>query len=153
MQGFFAGPTIATSGASAGDLFGFNKITYAMCAWTVAAYAGPALGPLLSGFAIADTWRWTMYEMLILNGISLTAMFFCMPETNSQTILLKRARRLRSITGNEELCSASEIKQHEIHLFRLVLSYLTIPFKITVQDPAIAFVHVYTALVYAIYVS
>lgn len=153
IQGFFSGPIIATSGASAGDLFGFSKITYAMCVWTIAGYGGPALGPLLSGFAVADTWRWTMYEMLILNGLVLIIMFFCMPETNGETLLLMRAQRLRKLTGNPYLRSKSEIKQGDIHLFQVMLSYLTVPFRVMIQDPAIAFVNVYTALVYAIYVS
>lgn len=153
IQGFTAGPAIATSGASAGDLFGFNKVTYAMCAWTIAGYAGPALGPLLSGFSVIATWRWTMYEMIILHSISLITMFFFMPETNAQNLLLKRAQRLRKRTGNQDLLSDSEIEQKNIHLFRLMLSYLTIPFKVSTQDPAIAFVHIYTALVYAIYFS
>ncbi|OCK84469.1 cycloheximide resistance protein [Lepidopterella palustris CBS 459.81] len=153
LQGFLSGPIIATSGASAGDLFAFNKITYAMCVWTIAGYGGPALGPLLSGFAVSDSWRWTMYEMLMLNGLVLVIMFFCMPETNAETILLRRAQRLRKITGNEQLQSQSEIKQGNIHLIRIIGTYLTIPFKATVQDPAIAFVNVYTALVYAIYFS
>lgn len=153
IQGLLGGPVLATGGASAGDILGFHKIPYGLTLWFAAAYGGPALGPLLSGFAVEkSTWRWSMYEMLILSGAVWILLFFCLPETNPDTILLKRARRLRTITRNESLQSQSEIKQGDIHLLKVMGRYLTTPFKVTVQDPSVAFINVYTALVYGIYV-
>ena len=153
IQGLLGGPVLATGGASASDILGFHKIPYGLTLWSAAAYGGPALGPLLSGFAVENsTWRWSMYEMLILSGAVWILLFFCLPETNPETILLNRARRLRRKTGNEMLRSKSEIKQGDIHLLRVMGRYLTTPFKVTLQDPSIAFINVYTALVYGIYV-
>ena len=153
IQGLLGGPVLATGGASASDILGFHKISYGLTLWFAAAYGGPALGPLLSGFAVENsTWRWSMYEMLILSGAVWLLLFFCLPETNPETILLRRARRLRRNTGNEMLQSQSEIKQGDIHLLRVMGKYLTTPFKVTLQDPSVAFINVYTALVYGIYV-
>ncbi|PKY07086.1 cycloheximide resistance protein [Aspergillus campestris IBT 28561] len=154
LQGFLGGPVLATGGASAADIFGFLKIPYALTFWTCAAYGGPALGPLLSGFSVTNsTWRWSMYELLILSGATFVLLFFCLPETNPETILLLRARRLRMLTGNLKLRSQSEIKQEGIHIMHILARYLTTPFRVTIQDPSIAFINVYTALIYGIYYS
>lgn len=154
IQGFLGGPVLATGGASAGDILGFHKIPYGLTVWMCAAYGGPALGPLLSGFAVSEsTWRWSMYEMLMFSGFVYLLLFFCLPETNAETILLHRARRLRKVTGNPKLRSQSEIKQGDLHLLKIMIRYLTTPFRVTLQDPSIAFINVYTALIYGIYVS
>jgi MFS transporter, DHA1 family, multidrug resistance protein len=154
LQGFLGGPVLATGGASAADMLGFHKIPYGLTFWCCAAFAGPALGPLLSGFAVTQsTWRWSMYELLILDGFVFLLLLFLLPETNGETILLHRARRLRKNTGNPKLRSQSEVNQGSLHLLEVMGQHLTMPFRITVQDPSIAFINVYTALVYAIYVS
>lgn len=153
IQGFLGGPVLATGGASAADILGFHKIPYGLTFWSCAAYGGPALGPLLSGFAVTEsTWRWSMYELLILAGFTYILLFFCLPETNPENILLRRAQRLRKLTGNQKLRSQSEIKQGDMHLLRVMARYLTTPFRVTVQDPSIAFINIYTALIYGIYV-
>jgi hypothetical protein len=40
IQGFFGGPVLSTGGASAQDMFAFNKIPYALSMWAFFAYAG-----------------------------------------------------------------------------------------------------------------
>ena len=145
---------LATGAASAGDIYPFNKVPYAVSFWAVFAYGGPALGPLLSGFAVTlSTWRWSMYESLIISGFTFILLFFCMPETSAEYILTKRAARLRAKTGNQELKSAAEAHAGNKNWFKLVAYHLTMPFKITLLDPSILFINLYTALVYGIYYS
>ncbi|KAJ5497585.1 cycloheximide resistance protein [Penicillium fimorum] len=74
-------------------------------------------------------------------------------ETNADFILLNRAKRLRKSTGNENLRSDSEIKQGNIHFMSLLGGYLTTPFLVTMRDPSIAFINVYTGLIYGIFYS
>jgi DHA1 family multidrug resistance protein-like MFS transporter len=154
IQGVLGGPVLATGGASAGDLLSFPKIPYGLAFWGCAALAGPALGPLLSGFSVPlSSWRWSMYELLIMCSFCWLLLFCFLPETNADTILLKRAQRLRKNTGNENLRSESEIKQGNLHFLKLLGTYLTTPFLVTIQDPSIAFINVYTGLIYGIFVS
>ena len=54
LTGFMGSPCLATGGASMGDLYGLIKLPYAMTAWVAAAFSAPALGPLLSGFAVMN---------------------------------------------------------------------------------------------------
>lgn len=93
-----------------------------------------------------------MYELLMLSGFTFILLFFGLPETNPETILLYRARRQRKATGNMKLRSQSEIKQGDIHILQIMATYLTTPFRVTVQDPSVFFINLYTALIYGIYV-
>ncbi|KAF2438121.1 MFS general substrate transporter, partial [Karstenula rhodostoma CBS 690.94] len=51
IQGFFGGTVLSAGAASASDMYAFNKIPYALSYWSFFGYAGPTLGPVMSGFA------------------------------------------------------------------------------------------------------
>jgi MFS transporter, DHA1 family, multidrug resistance protein len=77
--------------------------------------------------------------------------FFTLPETQPTTILLHRAERLRKLTGNKKIRSQTEIDGKGISLGSTVREAIVKPLEITVKDPAIMFVNLYTALTYGIY--
>ncbi|OXV06162.1 hypothetical protein Egran_06068, partial [Elaphomyces granulatus] len=52
LQGFFGSPCLANGGASLQDLYSLLYLPIALTAWVPSAYCGPALGPLLSSFAV-----------------------------------------------------------------------------------------------------
>jgi MFS transporter, DHA1 family, multidrug resistance protein len=54
LTGFMGSPCLATGGASMGDLYGLLKLPYALTAWVAASFCAPALGPLLSGWAVMN---------------------------------------------------------------------------------------------------
>lgn len=80
-------------------------------------------------------------------------MFATMPETSAANILLRRARRLRALTGNQHLKSQSEIDQGEKTLGKVVTDSFIVPIKIFLLDPAVTFTNIYTSLIYGIYYS
>jgi MFS transporter, DHA1 family, multidrug resistance protein len=80
-------------------------------------------------------------------------MFLFLPETSQPNILLRRARRLRKLTGDHRLQSQSEIDSHNLRFSAVFWGALIKPMEITFKDPAILFVQVYTGLIYAIYYS
>jgi DHA1 family multidrug resistance protein-like MFS transporter len=122
--------------------------------WVAAAFCGPALGPLLSGFAVsAKGWRWSLWEILWAAGPVFLLMFCLLPETSTPNILLRRAKRLRKLTGDNRLRSQSEIDQKHLRPTTILVDAIVKPIEITIKDPAIAFVNLYTALVYGIYYS
>ncbi|KAF7555119.1 hypothetical protein G7046_g6635 [Stylonectria norvegica] len=135
-QGFFGSPCLASGGAS------------------LAAYCGPALGPLLSGFAVpVKGWRWSLYESIWASAPIFIAMFLLLPETSGANILLRRASRLRKATGSERFMSQSEIDQRNMKVSAIALDALIKPMEITLKDPAVLFVQIYTAIIYGIYYS
>jgi MFS transporter, DHA1 family, multidrug resistance protein len=154
LQGFFGSPCLATGGASMGDMFSLIKLPYVLTMWALAATCGPALGPIISGFSVsAENWRWSLWEILWLSGPVWILMFITLPETYPSTILLRRAQRLRKITGDNRLKSQSEIDQKNLNPRQIAIEALWIPIKTILLDPAIAFTAVYTALIYGIYYS
>jgi DHA1 family multidrug resistance protein-like MFS transporter len=110
LLGFFGSPSLASGGASMQDMYSFLYLPFAIAFWVAAAFGGPAIGPLLSGFAVyAKNWRWSQWEILWMAGPVFLLFFFFVPETQATTILLHRAQRLRKLTGNEKIRSQSEI--------------------------------------------
>ncbi|KAL5425111.1 hypothetical protein PMIN04_002775 [Paraphaeosphaeria minitans] len=153
-QGFFGSPCLATGGATLQDLYSIIKLPYVLSLWAFAATCGPALGPIISGFSVAaKNWHWSQWEMLWLNGPVFLSLFFFLPETSSATILLRRAARLRALTGDARLKSQSEIDQASLTPREIAVEALWRPFQLVLLDPSIAFTAVYTALVYAIFYS
>jgi DHA1 family multidrug resistance protein-like MFS transporter len=154
LQGFFGSPCLAIGAATMQDMYSLLYLPYALVAWVSAAYCGPALGPLLSGFAVtAKGWRWSLWEILWAAGPVFLVMFLLLPETSTPNILLRRAARLRKLTGDNRLKSQSEIDQKNMKPTAIVIDAIIKPMEITIKDPAIAFVNVYTAIIYGIYYS
>ena len=154
LQGFFGSPCLANGGATMQDMYSLIKLPYALTFWVSFAYCGPALGPLMSGFAVmAKGWRWSLWEIVWIAAPVFVLMFLLVPETSTPNILLRRAKRLRALTGDNRLRSQSEIDQKNIKPSKVIISAFIKPIEITVKDPAIAFVNLYTALVYGIYYS
>ncbi|CAG7939666.1 unnamed protein product [Penicillium nalgiovense] len=154
LQGFFGSPCLASGGASMGDMYSDIYLPLGLTSWVAAAYGGPALGPVLSVFSIAKKgWRWAMWEILWMSAPILILMVLCLPETSADNILLRRAQRLRRVTGNTNLFSKSEITQNRQKFSNMLLDSLVKPVEIMVKDPAILFANVYTSLVYGIYYS
>ncbi|KAJ5182284.1 hypothetical protein N7449_012431 [Penicillium cf. viridicatum] len=154
LQGFFGSPCLASGGASIGDLYSLMALPYAMMAWVSAAYCGPALGPLLSGFAVpVKGWRWSLFESIWASAPVFILMFMFLPETSSATILLRRADRLRKIHNTNRFMSQSEIDQRNMRVSAIAIDALIKPMEITIKDPAVLFVQIYTAIIYGIYYS
>jgi DHA1 family multidrug resistance protein-like MFS transporter len=154
LQGFFGSPCLATGGASVGDIFSLLKLPYGLSVWAAFATSGPALGPIISGFSVpAKSWRWSLWEILWLSGPVFISMFFLLPETSSPNILVRRAKRLRKLTGNPNLKAQAEIDQAKLSVAAIVYDSLYRPLQIMILDPAVMFTNLYTALVYGIYYS
>lgn len=154
LQGFFGSPALATGGASLGDVYSLIKLPYVLSLWAFAATCGPALGPIISGFSVAaENWRWSLWEMLWMNGPIFLSLFFLLPETSSANILLRRAQRLRKLTGDDRLKSQSEIDQAKTTARDVTIEALWRPFQLMLLDPSIAFTSVYTAIIYGIFYS
>ncbi len=71
--------------------------------------------------------------MLWLSGGSLLFLIFFLPETSALNILVRRAKRLRKITGNENLKSAGEIEQEQMTGKAIVQMTFVKPFVLLAQ--------------------
>ncbi|KAF2271005.1 putative caffeine resistance protein 5 [Lojkania enalia] len=154
LLGLFGSPCLANGGASMGDMYSLLYLPYSVAMWVSAAFAGPALGPLLSGYAVyAENWRWSQWEILWMAAPVFLLFFFFLPETHPSNILLRRAARLRKTSGNPKIRSQTEIDRQGLKLRAVIVDAIVKPLEIMIKDPAIMFVNIYTALTYGIYYS
>ncbi|PTB53512.1 hypothetical protein M431DRAFT_556789 [Trichoderma harzianum CBS 226.95] len=150
--GFFGSPALANGGATVGDMFSLMYIPFGLSWWVFSAWAGPAIGPVIGGFAAqAKGWRWPMWEIVWMSSLALVFLLLFMPETSAPTILLRRARRLRKLTGDSRLQSQSEIDQRHMSTSAVLFDALVKPMEIMLKDPSIFFVNVYTGYFYGVF--
>ncbi|KAH9477360.1 Caffeine resistance protein 5 [Psilocybe cubensis] len=149
--GFFGSPALASGGATIQDMFHFIKLPNAMILWSVTALCGPLVGPIMGGYAAAvKGWKWPLYELLWLVGFTLILLIFWYPETNAETILLRRARRIRARTGNQELYSEGEVRQSHLKSSQVLYESLLRPFQL-MTEPVVLYLNLYISLGYAIF--
>ena len=85
LAGFVGSPALATGGASLADIWAAEDRAVVLGLWGLAAMSGPAVGPVIGGFAAqAKGWTWTMWILLWLSGASFVFLAFFMPETSAQ---------------------------------------------------------------------
>jgi DHA1 family multidrug resistance protein-like MFS transporter len=95
-------------------------------------------------------WEYPIWILSWLSGAAFLFLFFSLPETLASTILLKRARRLRKLTGNPKLTSHGERAQSRLTAGELAYDSFLRPLKLMIE-PAIFVLNFYIALVYAIF--
>ena len=94
-----------------------------------------------------------MWILLWIAGPVFLSMLLFLPETSSSNILLRRAQRLRKLTGDHRLRAQSEIDQANMRPREIVFEALVRPAQLIFMDPAIGFTAAYVALCYGIYYS
>ncbi|KAJ7498102.1 major facilitator superfamily domain-containing protein [Mycena galericulata] len=151
LTGFFGSPALATGGASMGDIYPSSQSPYVIGIWALGAVAGPITGPVIGGFAAqAESWRWPMLELLWISGFALAFLAILLPETHGPTILLRRAKRLRALTGNAELRTATERAEEVGGVREVVYEALVRPFTLAIE-PVLMFANIYLGFIYAIF--
>ncbi|KAL7783170.1 major facilitator superfamily domain-containing protein [Trichoderma afarasin] len=154
LLGVFCSPALSTVGASYGDFISPPKMQYVIALWSVGASSAPVMGPVVAGYAVEKMgWRWSAWELLWLSAPMTVLLLLTLPETSSDTILLRRATRLRSITRCDNLKHESETRHSHLSPREVAYQALIKPWQINALDPAVLFTTVYLALGYAIYYS
>ena len=124
--------------------YSFIELPIYLSGWTVASFWGPAIGPLVSGFAVeAKGWRWGLWEVVWLSAPIFVAFIFFYPETSADNILRRRAQRLRKRTGHSNIKSKSEVEEAHLTASEVARDALIKPMEIFIKDPAVTFTNVY----------
>ncbi|KAI1098894.1 MFS general substrate transporter [Jackrogersella minutella] len=155
LLGFFGSPCLATAGATLDDMFAPWKLPYVLTVWSSSATLGPALGSIVSGFVVMKLgWRWSGWELFWLAAPVWVIMFATLPETNPDTILHRRAMRLRMCTGRSDLICEEDLKRsHMLTARQIVVDALIKPWEINALDPAVLYTTVYASVLYGTYYS
>jgi DHA1 family multidrug resistance protein-like MFS transporter len=152
LLGFFGSPALANGGATFGDMYSLIYLPFSLSFWVYSAFGGPAFGPVIGGFADqAKGWRWPLWEITWLSSPTVILLLTLVPETSASNILLRRAKRLRKLTGDNRLNSQSEIDQKQMTAGVILTNALIKPLEIMIKDPAVLFVQVYMGFVYGVF--
>lgn len=97
-------------GGSLSDIWPTHERGVAMAVFSAAPFLGPVMGPLIGGF-IGDYagWRWIYWVLLMFSGVVYVLSVILIPETHHATILKRRAKKLRKLTGDDRYKTAKEI--------------------------------------------
>jgi len=151
LAGFFGSPPLATGAASLADVFAPADCAAIIGLWSIAGMCGPAIGPLVGGFAAqAKGWTWTIWVLLWLSGAALVVLAVTMPETSSQAILFRRAERLRRVTGNQNLRTQAERDGQHVSVKELAVATLVRPFILSFREPIVFAFNMYLSLLYGL---
>lgn len=155
LTGFLGSPCLATGGATLQDMYSPLKLPYGYTAWVGATFCAPALGPVISAFAISANgyWRWPLWEILWMAVFTFLVMFVAFPETSAPTILFYRARRIRKRFRDQRYISQAEIDEASLSPRQVITVALIRPFQISLLDPAVLFANVYSSYSYGVYYS
>lgn len=127
---------LATGGASIADMYAPKKQVYGIAVWGIAAVCGPALGPLVGGFAAENKgWQWPIWELMWLSGACLIFLVFFLPETSASNILYRRTIRYRKATGNTNLKCQPEMEAEGMSGKEIAQMTLIRPFSLTFTEP------------------
>ncbi|KAK6837411.1 hypothetical protein RU639_001693 [Aspergillus parasiticus] len=144
-MGGFAGSTpISVGGASLMEIFKPNEFPYAIAFYAVSGVCGPILGPILGTPVMCVI-------SLLLSGIAAfttISTFFFLPETLSENIFLRRAKRHPEQTDNPAYHSEAEIQSPTENLALCIVKDMGDDLKLACLDPVILFVNMNTMLVY-----
>ncbi|KAI0084944.1 MFS general substrate transporter [Irpex rosettiformis] len=151
LAGFVGSPALATGGASLVDMWTDEWRAVVIGLWGLAAVSGPVLGPVIGGFAVqAEGWTWSIWILCWLSGATFVFLALFLPETSSQSLLYRRAYRIRKLTGDPRFKSMGEIEGENMTLGEIAQMTLVRPFILGFTEPIVAFWNVYIALVYGI---
>ncbi|KAF8320462.1 MFS general substrate transporter [Clavulina sp. PMI_390] len=152
LGGCFAASPLTNAGAVLADIWTAKTRGKAMALFTVAPFAGPALGPIVSGFidVSGTSWRYVILFWVLFGfaGACALAITIILPETYAPILLKQKAQRLRKSTGDERWYAPVEA----IHIPALerASGILLRPWKILFLEPMLLAITIYTSFIYGV---
>ncbi|KAG8680413.1 hypothetical protein FRC11_002525, partial [Ceratobasidium sp. 423] len=148
LGGTFAACPLTNSGAVIADIWDADTRGKALALFTLAPFAGPALGPTVAGYmSVAGvSWRWLFGVLAIFAGVCTIVLALTLPETYAPIILKKKAEKLRKTTGDDRYYSA--IERQNLHWAKRLENILGRPFIMFFQEPMLFAVTLYMSFIY-----
>jgi multidrug resistance protein len=149
LGGMFAAAPLTNSGALIADIWGPETRGKALAIFTLAPFAGPALGPTVSGYIVVAglSWRWVFWVMTAFAGFCFLQIVFTLPETYEPVLLLEKAKRLRKETGDQNYYAPLE-KGGRVSFAERLNNVLRRPFAILIHEPMLIVITIYMSFVY-----
>ncbi|KAJ8296023.1 putative transporter [Rhodotorula toruloides] len=157
-SGFFGAVPMTNLGALTGDIWHAKERGTAMSFYSVATFAGPALGPIIGSFAAYRlSWHWAFIIPCLFSAALCIAVIFFLPETYPPVLVSRLARQLRKETGDDRIRSALELAEMKsrgtprIQRFRAeAWRLLGTPIVMISTEPIVAAVAAFASCCYAL---
>lgn len=150
---FFAGVSAATPLAACGAMFADiwgNPVARGriMAMFSAGVTIGPALSPIISGFAARFIgWRWPFWIVFFFGCATLIPMLFY-PETFAPILLARRAAAIRKRENRNDVFSPKDLES--VSLKELFFVTLSRPVVMLYKEPIVIACSLYMAYIYAI---
>ncbi|THH20558.1 hypothetical protein EW146_g832 [Bondarzewia mesenterica] len=151
LSGCFAAAPLTNSGGVVSDVWDAKTRGKAMTLFAVAPFAGPALGPVVSGWISVGgaSWRWLFWVLAIFvsfhfAGACLVLLLLTMPETYGPAILVAKAKKLRKDTNDERYFAPLE--EEDGSFSKQLEKILAKPFKIMFREPMLFAITMYMSV-------
>ena len=129
-----------------GDIFVPEQRGKAMSLNIIGPLIGPVAGPIAGGFlAQALGWRWMFWIMAIVGAAFTIPSLLFLRETYKVTLLERKAKKMRAMTGNQALRSRYDTGATPRTGFRQAIIR---PAKLAVFSPVVLIIALYASIVY-----
>lgn len=143
---------MANVGGTLSDIWRVEEKGIPMALFSSVLFLGPAMGPLIGGWIATGTsiykgWRWIYWTLFAYTFIQMVTMLFT-PETLASVILKKRAKKLRTTTGDKRYQTAME--RTELSFAKTMVISLYRPFEMLVKEVILTLFSLYLCLIYSL---
>ena len=145
-QGCWSISPLTIGAGSIADMVKTENRGTAMSLWAVGPLLGPSVGPIAGGFLARYLgWRWIFWVLAIATSITAVTALLCMRESYSPVLLARKAKKLRSQTGNMNLRSKLDNGLTAKQLFSRAIVR---PSKLLLLSPICFLMSLYIGIVY-----
>ncbi|KAF5351226.1 hypothetical protein D9756_008160 [Leucocoprinus leucothites] len=151
-SGFFAVAPLTNCGGVIADIWPAVGRGPATSLFTASVFLGPVLGPIISGFIIANgiSWRWVFWVMMFFAAACTLVAIPFLPETYAPVILLKNVRRLRKEDPITNKHLYAEHEKQDWSISGVLNRTLLRPFKMLYMEPILVLITIYLSIVYGL---
>ncbi|KAI0465303.1 Synaptic vesicle transporter SVOP [Komagataella kurtzmanii] len=144
---FFSGP-MTLIGGSLADCWLEDERGLAMAIFSAAPFLGPVIGPLIGGYlGMYKGWRWNYWLLMIFTGFCYCLLLVTIPETHAGTLLKRRAKKLRKVTGDPSYRALVELR---IRSTREMVDETLLRPLILLREMIVFLITVYMSIIYGL---
>lgn len=150
LAGAFGSCAIVVGGGTMANIWSRELLGVGMSCFAAAPMAGPALGPLISGWIVVERadWRWGFWACTMLSGLFTALSLVTLRETNPHWTLKSKAKRIREATGDDRYKAPIELRKVEAK--ELFTRWLILPLLMLIYEPMLQAITLYMSFVYGV---